>query len=340
MGTEMNRRAQTPTDKDIIETAHAALASLIEINGRVGSEATCFLGILARGPKPSPKTIRKLEMDAALAEHMRNVALSSLSSSGDWLSQNLLQPFDQRGTQEDDIRCLVVSQTPAVQLWIDALPHRDTWMTFCRDEWSKRQLSGVLIAIVFPGEDEPLLAFARWSARLLLKLKGWVARLSSDRYSIDTSDSLLCLPNSIDFFVFKGVVFAMKWSNFEMAVNFRQISRLAAVELWESFNQNVAIADSDTVWEVIGKSVRNQNTLIKALSHPERSRPTLDKIEQFIRERGLKVQVANGKLHLDPSDKVQISQLMLIMADGFVTSDLTSQKLITLDAVPAWKVAR
>lgn len=331
----MNSRVQTSSDNEIVEPAREALVELAEMNARIGKEASCFLGILARGPRPSSKTVRKLEMDVDLGAHMRDVALSPLSSASDWLDNHLLQPFDQRGTQEGDVRCLVVGQTPAVQQWIDALPHQDSWDTFSAKEWAKRQLSGIFNVIVYPGEKERLVAFSRWSASLLLKRKGWVAKLSSDRYSIDLSESLVYLPNSIDFFFFRGIMFALKWSNFESAVNFREVSSQNAVELWNKFNKSVPINDADAIWGVIGKNVRNQNTIIKALGHPERSRPTLERIEQFIKDRKLKVEIKNGKLHLDPTDKLQLEQLVFIMADGFVTSDLTSQRLITLDAVPA-----
>lgn len=62
----MNRHAQAAVDKDVVETARASLESLTEINAQAGAEATCFVGILARGPRPSARTIRTLEMDAAL----------------------------------------------------------------------------------------------------------------------------------------------------------------------------------------------------------------------------------------------------------------------------------
>jgi len=130
-------------------------------------------------------------------------------------------------------------------------------------------------------------------------------------------------------------MFALKWHNFESALAFREVSRQRATELWTAYNQAIPISNSELIWEVIGKNVRNQNTIIKALSHPGRSRPTISRIEAFIRERGLKVRVDNGALALDPRDKAQVDELVLIMADGFVTSDLTSQRLVTLDARPA-----
>lgn len=331
----MNEEVHTPTDTEIVQEARGALKELISVNSSSVAEPTCFVGIFARATRPSPRMLRKLEMETTLAERMRNTALDPLSKGPQWLDDLLLRPFDQRGTQEEDIRCLIVKETPAVQEWIDALPHRDTWEIFSRDEWEQKKISGVFFEIVFPGHNERLVAFSCWSDALLLKRKGWVATLSRSRYSLEESESLIYLPQSIDFFFYKGVLFALKWKNFESAVNFRDISRQRAEELWTTFISTIPIAQSEAVWKVISKSVRTQNTIIKALTHPDRCRASLGKIEEFIRERKLKVRVENGALHIDPKDKDQVEQLITIMADGFVTSDLTSQRLITLDAVPA-----
>jgi len=193
----MNEQIHTPTDAEITSAAESAIKELVAVNSRGGEEATCFLGIQARGGRPSRKTIRKIEMDVALSERMRNTALGPLTNAQRWLDDSLLHPFDQRGTQEGDIRCLVVNQTPAVQQWIDALPHRDTWESFSRQEWQKRKLLGVFNIIVFPDEQEPLIAFSLWSDILLLKRKGWVARMSESRYSVEESESLIYLPPSM-----------------------------------------------------------------------------------------------------------------------------------------------
>jgi hypothetical protein len=271
-------------------------------------------------------------MDVSMANRMLEVAFGRLRRDPA-LSEGKLEAYDQRGTQEHDIRCMVVADVPEVARWWAALPTSAAWPVFVQSEWSKKPLSGIFIRIDFPSGGEPLICFTKWSDILLFRRKGILAALSNSRYSIQELDSEIYLPDTIHFFSYRGVIFAFDWKQFESAVSYKELTTRSALDLWDTFNSAVPITAADLVWKAISKSMRHQNSIIKTFGRTGRT-PTLERVAQFISEQGLPISIVDGKLVVDADDKLHVECLITLMADGYVTSDLTDVKLKTLDAEP------
>lgn len=322
------------TRAQIVERAATVLTELTELLDQGERNTTCVVAVHTRVTRPSPSSIRKLEMDAALASRMKRIVLERIGPARQWVRDGHLQAYDQRGLQEHDVRCVVSVDIPVVDQWLTALPPSDGWARFRRREWSAKQISGLFFKLDIPGTRDPLIAFTKWSDSLLLQRKGILAAVSNNHYQLQELDDQIYLPETIHFFSFRGVVFALNWEQFAAAVRFKELTEQRANEMWSAFVGDVPVVGSDAVWSIVSKSVRNQNSVIKAMTRPGRSVPSLDRIQRHIDEERMSIRIENGQLVVDVNDKSQVEDLITIMADGFVTSDITDTKLRTLDAEP------
>jgi hypothetical protein len=272
-------------------------------------------------------------MDVHLADRMKQMILDPLiNDARGWIVNDLLRPFDYRPPQGDEVVCVAKEDFPAVREWLDALDAPGTWNEFVRDEWIQRSLSGVFTILQFPSGAEPLIAFTKWSDALLLRRRGLTALLNRNRFELIDTSSSIYLPEAIDFFSYRGILFALDWGNVERTMSFREVTKASAVEHWDTFKGEVPVDAPEALWVVIEKSVRHQNTINRAFSMPGRLAPSMDRIESFIRDRGLTITVQNGQLVVNPADKEQVLHLITIIADGYVTSDITDRRLRTMEA--------
>lgn len=272
-------------------------------------------------------------MDKPLAERMTIVAFDRLRDAQNWLDENRVESFDQRGTQENDVRCMVVSDVPQVEKWWNSIPPPSQWAVFKHSEWLNKPLRGVFIRIDFPNHGKPLLCFTNWTGTLLFRRKGLLAALSESRYSLRSLEGEIYLPEGVHFYLYDGIVIAPDWKQFENAVSYKELTIAAALTLWTKFNKSLPIRAAGDVWKILSKSLRHQNTILKTFGKTGKI-PTVDRIVTFISEQKLPISCVDGEILIDAKDKVQIEILITIIADGFVTSDLTDTKLKTLDAEP------
>ena len=325
---------QPPRTQDVVhQEARAALDVLLTTLTREVRQSTIILGIHAKAARPTLKWMRKLETDVTLASRMKNIVLGPILNSGrSWLDNDEIKAFDSRPPQGDEVVTLTDVDFPAVAEWFQALPPALTWATFRREEWISRNISGVFYVVQFADGSEPLIAFTRWNDGMLLRRKGVLAILSDNRYIIEDTTDAVYLPDKIDFFHYQGITFGMNWDALEKSVNFREVTKAKAVGHWATFTAEVPLANSDRVWAMFNKSIRTQNTINKAFSQPRRVPLDMQRVEQFIQQRNLSIRCQNGQLVVDENDRGQLLHLLTILADGYVTSDITDRHLRTFDA--------
>ena len=329
----MSEAPVVASDPQIKARSTAALRKLVAANSARGPTATCAVGVHARATRPTADNVHRLEMDTTLSDRIKKVALGPLSDATGWIQDDLLEPYDQRGLQESDIRCLLLEDAPLVKRCFDGIAGADRWPVFKKDDWERRPISGIVFRVDFSDGDF-LTCFTKWSDFILLKRSGIQALVSNSRYSLADDSRQVYLPDVTHFFAYDGVVFSMNWKQFEAAIRFKELTEARSSENWSAFAGQIPVEADEAIWAVLKKSVRHQNTIVKAMSRSGRVSPSMDRISAFISAHSLTIKIENGKLVVDPNNKDQLDELLLIMADGYVTSDITDSKLKTLDARP------
>lgn len=240
--------------------------------------------------------------------------------------------FDFREMADGTLAGISPNAFPSVDAWVSALPQSLHPKAFDRQENFKNNVQCLCIALTF-GDGEKIWSFRQWTSSRLLKKRGITGYLSleKDEYVKISNDQIMTFDGGIDFFIYRGVVYVHNYKAFEQVFDFRKVTEQIAGETFAAFAGQIEIANVEEVRKALHVGARNLNKLARNHQKPHLEKLSLARIESLIKAENLAIQVVDGKLKVDWKNKDQLNDLLHVINDGFVRSDLTDLKYLALN---------
>jgi hypothetical protein len=316
-------------EQDFVERAIASLESLRSFLGNV-AQTTCQLNLVKSNVAPKARNTRYLDMTTALADKVKETTRDELRLIVDAALNDIngVADFSFQAFADGRIAALPHDRYAPVLEWLGKFPPADTIEPFANGDNHVENLKFIHTILVKAPEGDTLRVFRKASYTQVTKRKGLIAMFAGDTYDYVDPGKSLILDMKVDFFLWDNIIFVSDYKKLESILDFREITRSVATQVYESILATLPAAQADELRQIIMDGARRLNKL--ASMHQKPHLPMLDmaRAKAIIENRGLPivVEVVDGieRLSLDPSNIEHITAYLHILGDDYVESQMTA----------------